>query len=72
MDQQTIHSLVDWGPVARNNVQAVALSNFDEDGPAAELAEGAELNNVDWRSFYVNGNNQRTRGSKLRNRGESL
>ena len=52
----------------------MALSNFDEDGPAAELEEGAELNNnnVDWRSFYVNGNNQRTRGNKLRNREESL
>jgi hypothetical protein len=38
--------LVDRGPVARNDVQAVALSNFDGGGPTAALEEGAELKNI--------------------------
>ena len=33
--------------MARNDVQAVALSNFDGDGPVVALEEGAELKNVD-------------------------
>ena len=33
--------------MARNDVQAVALSNFDEDGPVAAPDEGAELKNED-------------------------
>ena len=39
--------LVDWGPVARNDVQAVTISNSEEDGPAAAPEEEAELKNVD-------------------------
>ena len=45
MDQQTIIQ-VNWGPVARNDIQAVALSNFDGDGSAVASGEGAELKNV--------------------------
>lgn len=43
MVQQAIHS----GWLVRNDLQAVALSNFDGDGPAAGPEEGAELKNVD-------------------------
>ena len=46
MDQQIIDQL-NWGPVARDDIQAVALSNFDGDGPAVASEEGAELKNVD-------------------------
>ena len=44
-------------PVARNDVQAVAFFNLDEDGPAAALEERAESTNVDKRSCSVKGNN---------------
>ena len=39
--------LVGWDPVARNDVQAVALSNYDGDGPAAALEKGAVSTEVD-------------------------
>ena len=66
MDQQTIQC----DRLVRNDVQAVALSNFDEDGPAAALEEAAESKNVDWRMCHVT-RKKRTRGStKLRDRGE--
>jgi hypothetical protein len=42
MDQQTIHS-GRLGSGGIKDVQAVALSNFDEGGPAAVFEEGAEL-----------------------------
>jgi hypothetical protein len=43
MDQYAIHS----GRLARNDVQAVALSDFDGDGKAApKEPEGADLQTV--------------------------
>ena len=39
--------------MGKKDIPAVALSNFDGDGPAAELEEGAEIMNVVKRSCYV-------------------
>ena len=42
-------TLIDWNPVSRNDVQAVAVSNFDGDDPAVAPEKEVELKNLDKR-----------------------
>jgi hypothetical protein len=53
--------------LSTGNVPAVALSNFDDDGPATALEEGARVKEYGL-MFMLCQREQRTRGSELRNR----
>jgi hypothetical protein len=64
MDQQVIH----LRQLARNDIQAVALSNFEGGGPTVAPKEGDELKNV---RVKPKGTSTRRR-TKLRDGGERL